>query len=70
MNKQERREAQAEKDRLMDEKLLKDFNDPEKKKRSRRNVRIGWCVTLAILLIASVVNWASSAVGGKSISRV
>ena len=71
MNKQERRAAQAEKDRLMDEKLLKDFNDPEKKKRRRRNVRIGWCITLAILLIASVVNWGIISSWGKvDITRV
>lgn len=52
-----RRAAQAERDRLMDEKQTKDFYDPEKRKRRRRNVRIGWCITLAVVLVASIINW-------------
>lgn len=52
-----KRAAQAEKDRLMDEKLRKDFYDPDKRKRHRRNVLIGWCITLAIVLMASLINW-------------
>ena len=52
-----KRAAQAEKDRLMDEKLRADFNDPEKQKRRKRNVRRGWCITLIIVLLASIVNW-------------
>lgn len=52
-----KRAAQAEKDRLMDEKLRADFYDPEKQKRRKRNVRRGWCITLIIVLLASIVNW-------------
>ena len=52
-----RRAAQAEKDRLMDEKLKADFYDPEKRKRRKRNVRIGWCITLVVVLVASIINW-------------
>lgn len=49
--------ARAEKDRAMDEKLNREYHDPEKQRKRKRNVRIGFCVTLAILLIASLINW-------------
>ena len=52
-----RRAARVERDRAMDARLLAEYNDPVKRKRRRRNVRIGFCITLAILLIASIVNW-------------
>ena len=57
MTTSEKREAQRERDRQMDERLTREFYDPEKKKRRRRNVRIGWCITLAIVLVASIINW-------------
>ena len=44
-------------DKTMDEQLQKNFFDPEKKKRRRKNVRIGFCIVFALLLITSVVNW-------------
>ena len=69
MNKEERakkREAQAERDRAMDERLLKEFEDPDARKRRKRNVRIGFCVTLAILLLASLVNWGIVSGWGKT----
>ena len=66
-----KRAAQAEKDRLMDEKLQRDYYDPDKRKRRRRNVRIGFCITLAILLVTSIVNWGVvSGWGNVQIERV
>ena len=52
--KEAKRDARRARDRAMDEKLEREFFDPEKRKRRRRNVRIGWCVTLAILLGADL----------------
>lgn len=66
-----KRAAQAEKDRLMDEKLRKDFYDPEKKRRRKRNVRIGWCITLVIVLLASLINWGVvTGWGNVAINRI
>ena len=63
--------AQAERDRAMDEKLRKDYYDPEARKRRRKNVRVGFCVTLAIMLICSVVNWGVvSGWGNVQIERI
>ena len=55
--KTDRRALQAERDRQMDEQLRANFYDPEKKKKRRKNVRIGFCITLVLLLVASVINW-------------
>lgn len=66
-----KRAAQAEKDRLMDDKLERDFHDPEKRARRKRNVRIGWCITLAIVLLASLINWGVvTGWGNVSIDRI
>ena len=55
----------------MDEKLRHDFYDPDARKRRKRNVRIGWCITLVILLIASAINWGVvSSWGQVEIERV
>lgn len=63
--------ARSEKDRAMDEKLLHDYKDPDKRRRRRRNVRIGFCVTFAILLITSLLNWGVVSSWGKvSIDRI
>lgn len=70
-SREAKRRARAERDRHMDEKLLADFRDPEKRKKRRRNVRIGFCVTLAILLVASLINWGVVSSWGKvSIQRI
>ena len=42
----------------MDEQLYQDFYDKAKRKRHRRNVRIGFVITLALLVVLSLVNWA------------
>ena len=55
--KAEKREAQRKRDEEMDAQLRRNFFDPEKRTRRKRNVRIGWCITLAIVLVASIVNW-------------
>ena len=66
-----RRQARIERDRAMDEKLEREFFDPEKRRRHKRNVRIGWCVTLAILLVATLVNWGVITGWGKiNIDRI
>lgn len=44
-------------DRKMDEKAVRDFNDPDIRKKRRKNVRAGFCITLAIMLVVSVINW-------------
>ena len=41
----------------MDERLAEEFHDPEKRARRKRNVRRGWCITLVVVLLASIVNW-------------
>ncbi len=46
-----------EKDKQMDEQLKKNYTTPEGKAKHRRNVRIGFCITLVILLLASFINW-------------
>ena len=67
----ERQARQAERDAAMDEKLRHDFHDPEARKKRKRNIRIGFCITFAILLIASVVNWGIvSSWGQVEIERV
>lgn len=64
--KESRRQARIKRDRAMDEKLEREFFDPEKRKRHRRNVRIGWCVTLVVLLVATLVNWGVVTGWGKT----
>ncbi len=46
-----------EKDKLMDEQLKKNFYSEDGRKKHRHNIRVGFCITLVILLIASIVNW-------------
>lgn len=46
-----------EKDEQMDRKLWEKFHSPEGKAKRRKNIRIGMCVTLVILLLASLLNW-------------
>lgn len=46
-----------ERDKAMDQKLYNDFYDPDKRKRRKRNVRIGFCICLVILLVSSLINW-------------
>lgn len=66
-----KRQARIKRDRAMDEKLEREFFDPEKRRRHKRNVRIGWCVTLAILLVATLVNWGVITGWGKiNIDRI
>ena len=57
MNATDKAARQTERDRLMDEKLQRDFTDPSARARRKRNVRIGFVVCLAILLVASLINW-------------
>lgn len=52
-----KRRLRDERDREMDARLVREFNDPEKRRARRKHVRAGFCITLAILLIASVLNW-------------
>ena len=71
MTKKEKAIAQAERDRAMDEKLSAEFSDPQKRARRRRNVRRGWCITLALLLLVSAINWGViTGMGNISIDRI
>ena len=49
--------ASRERDAAFDRKAHDAFFDPVRKRVHRRNVRIGFVVTLAILVIATVLNW-------------
>lgn len=46
-----------ERDRKMDQQLREQFYDPAAKARRKKNVRRGFCITLLILIIMSVLNW-------------
>ncbi len=46
-----------EQDEQMDAKIRKDFDDPEKQAKRKKNVRRGFCITLVLLILASVLNW-------------
>ncbi|MDY2624813.1 MAG: alpha/beta fold hydrolase, partial [Coriobacteriales bacterium] len=59
------------KDRLMDERLAMEYRDPGKQKKRRKRVRIGFCITLALLLVASLLNWGVITNWGQvSIQRI
>ena len=71
MAKKEKAIAQAERDRAMDEKLNSEFSDPQKRARRKRNVRRGWCITLIILLLSSLINWGVvTGMGNVTIDRI
>lgn len=53
----ERVKRQRERDQAMDQELYNDFYDPDKRKKRKKNVRIGFCICLAIMLVASLINW-------------
>lgn len=53
----EKKTARVAKDAEMDKRLYQEFYDQAKRKRHKRNVRIGFVVTLAIVLVASLLNW-------------
>lgn len=53
----ERVKRQRERDQAMDQELYNDFYDPGKRKKRKKNVRIGFCICLAIMLVASLINW-------------
>lgn len=46
-----------EKDQQMDEHLRERYYSEDGRKSRKRNVRIGFCITLVILLVASFLNW-------------
>lgn len=46
-----------EKDQQMDEHLRERYYSEDGRKSRKRNVRIGFCITLVILLLASFLNW-------------
>ncbi len=57
-SKADRKRAREERDRAMDEELVKNYYDQGKRRRHKRNVRIGFCICLAVMLVFSVINWA------------
>lgn len=60
-----------EKDRKMDEQILRDFNDQDKAARRKKNVRRAFCISLALLILASLLNWGVISSWGKvDIERV
>lgn len=53
----EKKTVRVAKDAEMDKRLYQEFYDQAKRKRHKRNVRIGFVVTLVIVLVASLLNW-------------
>ena len=71
MAKKEKALVQVERDRAMDEKLSEEFGNQEKRARRKKNVRRGWCITLVILLLSSLINWGIvTGMGNVSIDRI
>lgn len=55
----------------MDEQLNREFHDPAARSKRKRNIRIGFCITLVILVLTSVLNWGIISSWGKvDIERV
>ena len=59
MSSEEKKTKQVERDRAMDEKLVRDYYDKDTRAKRRKNVRIGFVVCLAILLVATLINWGA-----------
>ena len=54
-----------EKDQKMDQQLRENYYDPAAKAKRRKNVRRGFCITLVILIFASLLNWGVVTGWGK-----
>lgn len=50
-------QSTAELDRKMDQQLREQYYDPAARARHKRNVRRGFCITLVLLILISVINW-------------
>lgn len=57
--------ASAQRDRQMDEQLLRDYGDPEKQVKRKKNVKRGFCITFALLILSSLINWGVISSWGK-----
>lgn len=61
----------AQRDQQMDEQLLRNYDDPEKQAKRKKNVKRGFCITLVLLVLSSIINWGViSSWGRVDIERV